>query len=79
MKIKLTAEQKAKMEAIFKNMNELSEDKNFMKALKYVEDNFDKAANDKNNIEKDVYNLGNFIENIIDSAKCNFNYYNMRG
>ncbi len=77
MKIKLTAEQKAKMEAIFKNMNELSEDKNFMKALKYVEDNFDKAANDKNNIEKDVYNLGNFIENIIDSAKCNFNYYNI--
>ena len=77
MKIKLTAEQKAKMEAIFKNMNELSEDKNFMKALKYVEDNFDKAANDKNNIEKDVYNLGNFIENIIDTAKCNFNYYNI--
>ena len=77
MKIKLTAEQKAKMEAIFKNMNELSEDKNFMKALKYVEDNFDKAANDKNNIEKDVYDLGNFIENIIDSAKCNFNYYNI--
>lgn len=77
MKIKLTAEQKAKMEAIFKNMNELSEDKNFMKALKYVEDNFDKAANDKNNIEKDVYNLSNFIENIIDSAKCNFNYYNI--
>jgi len=77
MKIKLTAEQKAKMEAIFKNMNELSEDKNFMKALKYVENNFDKAANDKNNIEKDVYNLGNFIENIIDSAKCNFNYYNI--
>ncbi len=26
MKIKLTAEQKAKMEAIFNNMNELSED-----------------------------------------------------
>lgn len=77
MKIKLTAEQKDKMEAIFKNMNELSEDKNFMKALKYVENNFDKAANDKNNIEKDVYNLGNFIENIIDSAKCNFNYYNI--
>lgn len=77
MKIKLTAEQKAKMEAIFKNMNELSEDKNFMKALKYVENNFDKAANDKNNIEKDVYDLGNFIENIIDSAKCNFNYYNI--
>lgn len=77
MKIKLSAEQKAKMEAIFKNMNELSEDKNFMKALKYVENNFDKAANDKNNIEKDVYNLGNFIENIIDSAKCNFNYYNI--
>lgn len=77
MKIKLTAEQNAKMEAIFKNMNELSEDKNFMKALKYVENNFDKAANDKNNIEKDVYNLGNFIENIIDSAKCNFNYYNI--
>jgi len=77
MKIKLTAEQKAKMEAIFKNMNELSEDKNFMKALKYVENNFDKAAKDKNNIEKDVYNLGNFIENIIDSAKCNFNYYNI--
>ena len=77
MKIKLTAEQKAKMEAIFKNMNELSEDKNFMKALKYVEDNFDKAANDKNNIERDVYDLGNFIENIIDSAKCNFNYYNI--
>ena len=77
MKIKLTVEQKAKMEAIFKNMNELSEDKNFMKALKYVENNFDKAANDKNNIEKDVYNLGNFIENIIDSAKCNFNYYNI--
>ncbi|NBW33623.1 MAG: hypothetical protein EBR30_01055 [Cytophagia bacterium] len=77
MKIKLTAEQKAKMEAIFKNMNELSEDKNFMKALKYVENNFDKAANDKNNIEKDVYNLGGFIENIIDSAKCNFNYYNI--
>lgn len=77
MKIKLTAEQKAKMEAIFKNMNELSEDKNFMKALKYVENNFDKAANNKNNIEKDVYDLGNFIENIIDSAKCNFNYYNI--
>ena len=77
MKIKLTAEQKAKMEAIFKNMNELSEDKNFMKALKYVENNFDKAAKDKNNIENDVYNLGNFIENIIDSAKCNFNYYNI--
>ena len=77
MKIKLTAEQKAKMEAIFKNMNELSEDKNFMKALKYVENNFDKAAKDKNNIEKDVYNLGNFIENIIDTAKCNFNYYNI--
>lgn len=77
MKIKLTAEQNAKMEAIFKNMNELSEDKNFMKALKYVENNFDKAANDKNNIEKDVYNLGGFIENIIDSAKCNFNYYNI--
>lgn len=77
MKIKLTAEQKAKMEAIFKNMNELSEDKNFMKALKYVENNFDKAANDKNNIERDVYDLGNFIENIIDSAKCNFNYYNI--
>ena len=77
MKIKLTAEQKAKMEAIFNNMNELSEDKNFMKALKYVENNFDKAANDKNNIEKDVYDLGNFIENIIDSAKCNFNYYNI--
>ena len=54
MKIKLTAEQKAKMEAIFKNMNELSEDKNFMKALKYVENNFDKAAKDKNNIERDV-------------------------
>lgn len=77
MKIKLTAEQKAKMEAIFNNMNELSEDKNFMKALKYVENNFDKAANDKNNIERDVYDLGNFIENIIDSAKCNFNYYNI--
>ena len=77
MKIKLTAEQKAKMEAIFKNMNELSEDKNFMKALKYVENNFDKAANNKNNIEKDVYDLGNFIENIIDFAKCNFNYYNI--
>ena len=48
MKIKLTAEQKAKMEAIFNNMNELSEDKNFMKALKYVELNWDKAAKDKN-------------------------------
>lgn len=75
MKIKLTEEQKAKMAAIFKNMNELSEDKNFMKALNYVENNFEKASEDENSNEEDVYNLINLTENIIDTAKCNFNYY----
>jgi hypothetical protein len=71
MKIKLTSEQKQKMNQIFILMNELSADKNFIKQLKFAENNFD-SNND------DSCSLANFTENIIDTAKCNFNYYNLR-
>ena len=67
MKITLTEEQKTKMNQIFNLMNELSEDKNFQKALKSDEDDFSN--------EDDYLNCINFIENIIDTAKCNFNYW----
>lgn len=70
MKIKLTAEQKNKMEAIFNDMEVLSKDADFMKQLKYAEDN---CMEDND----DSLDLANFVENIIDNAKYYFNYHNI--
>lgn len=68
MKINLTDAQIEQMAAIFRNMNALAKDKEFMKMLKYAEQHMD--SNDFRSIE-----LANFTENIIDTAKNNFNYW----
>lgn len=77
MKIIITEEQKAKMDAIFANMDALSNDKAFMKMLKYTENSYDDAMKNEANSEDDILTLINFTENIIDTAKCNFNYHNI--
>lgn len=69
MKIKLTDTQIEQMAVIFRNMNALAKDKEFMKMLKHAEKHMDQ--NDDRSIE-----LANFTENIIDTAKNNFEYWN---
>ena len=66
MKINLTDVQIEQMASIFRNMNALAKDKEFMKMLKYAEQHMD--SNDFRSIE-----LANFTENIIDTAKNNSN------
>jgi hypothetical protein len=69
MKIKLTDEQKEKMDKIFDLIEELSKDKKFMKQLEYANKHYDFEDDDK-----DGNKLANFTENLIDTIKNKFNY-----
>ena len=70
MKIKLTDEQKEKMDRIFDLIEELSKDKKFMKQLEYANKHYDFEDDDVDGNE-----LANFTENLIDTIKNKFNYY----
>jgi hypothetical protein len=58
-----------KMNEVFKLINELAEDKNF---LKLIEEAKNKDVDDWNDEECSAFN---FCENLIDTAKNNFNYW----
>jgi len=64
VKIKLTAEQKQKMNQIFELIEELSKDKKFMKQLDWANKHYDFEDNDVDGNE-----LANFTENLIDTIK----------
>ena len=72
MKIKLTAEQKQKMNQIFELIDDLSSDKKFMKQLQWANKQYDFEDDDEDGNE-----LANFTENLIDTVKCSFNYYDI--
>jgi hypothetical protein len=72
MKIKLTAEQKQKMNQIFELIDDLSSDKKFMKQLQWANKQYD-----VDNMDDDTAELSCFTENLIDTVKCSFNYYDI--
>ncbi len=69
MKIKLTDEQKEKMNQIFELIDDLSKDKKFMKQLEWANKQYDFEDDDVDGNE-----LANFTENLIDTVKNKFNY-----
>lgn len=72
MNIKLTDEQKAHINKIFWHMAALSEDKEFMELLYNARDI------DYDDDDEDAWTLDSLVDNIIDSAKSNFDYYNIK-
>jgi hypothetical protein len=72
MKIKLTADQKQKMNQIFELIDDLSSDKKFMKQLQWANKQYD-----LDNMDDDTAELSCFAENLIDTVKCSFNYYDI--
>jgi len=76
MKIKLTTEQRERISAIFDNLNALSEDAKFQKMLEdantITEEHISKMTEDE---EQDYMDVLNFVENVLDTAKNNFNYW----
>ena len=74
MKYKLNSQQKQLMDGIFNNMKLLSEDKEFMKMI----DAANNGKEDKFDNEDDYLDVTNLVENVMDTAKCNFNYYNIK-
>jgi hypothetical protein len=58
-----------KMNEVFKLINELAEDKNFQKLIKDAQN---KDVDDWNDEE---CSASNFCENLIDTAKNSFNYW----
>jgi len=76
MKIKLTSEQKQKMNQIFELIDDLSKDKKFMKQLKWANKQFVKQRDmDKFFMDDDTAELACFTENLIETAKWRFDYY----
>lgn len=72
MNIKLTEEQKAHINKIFWHMASLSKDKEFMELL------YKAREIDYDDDEEDAWMLDSLVDNIIDSAKSNFDYYNIK-
>lgn len=71
MKIKLTAEQRLTMTAVFTALNTLRNDKNLMKMMDYCQTN-DVTVTEEN--EDDVMRLANFHEDLCDYANNYFNF-----
>lgn len=81
MKIKLTDEQRLKMTLVFSTLNDLRNDKEFIKLMEYVcsrdfnEPNAikDGTLNEKN--EDDYARVVNFHDDLVDYANNYFNYF----
>ena len=71
MKIKLTAEQRLTMTAVFTALNSLRNDKNLMKMMEYCQTN-DVNVTEEN--EDDVMRLANFFEDLHDYASNYFDF-----
>jgi hypothetical protein len=75
MKIKLTDEQRQRMDIIWRAMDDLKKDKQFMKLLKHCCDkDFNEESVDVSN-EDDYARIVNFYEDLRDRAQ-EFNFYN---
>lgn len=72
MKIELTDAQRLKMTLVFSTLNELRNDKQLMKQMKYCQTN-DVAVTEEN--EDDVMRLTNFHEDLRDYANNYFNFF----
>lgn len=74
MKIKLTDEQRQKMTAVFATLNELRNDKKFMKLHSYCVNEFDGEVTD--DMEDDYMLIINFEDDLRDYAS---NYFGRNG
>ena len=72
MKIKLTDEQRQKMTAVFATLNELRNDKQFMKLYSYCVNEFDGEVTDEN--EDDYMRIVNFQDDLKDYADDYFGH-----
>ena len=76
MKIELTKEQRQQMNSIFKAMNALKKDKQFIKLLEHCCDrDFDEMKEVNSANEDDYMRIINFYDDITDRAE-DFNYHN---
>ena len=75
MKIKLTKEQREQMNSIFKAMDVLKEDKQFIKLLEHCCDkDFDEMEEVNSANEDDYMRIINFYDDLCDRA-ADFNYF----
>ena len=76
MKIELTKEQRQQMNSIFKAMDVLKEDKQFIKLLEHCSDkDFDEMKEVNSTNEDDYMRIINFFDDLCDRAE-DFNYHN---
>jgi Spy/CpxP family protein refolding chaperone len=76
MKIELTKEQRQQMKSIFKAMDVLKKDKQFIKLLEHCcDEDFDEMKEVNSTNEDDYMRIINFYDDITDRAE-DFNYHN---